>query len=193
MPPSGTTRRLWRSCVDAGPAEKARAYAGQSLAAYHSGDIPRARNLAIQAFDLAQEAGDGSALTVVHNILGILEGSLDRPSEALKHLNESLRLAEDMGNPDARLAALQNLAALHRRLGEIEAARELTAQALVLSRTYGERHREAALNNAMADLMHDAGDAGEAMRYLKQAVAIYAEIGVDSGELRPEVWKLTEW
>jgi hypothetical protein len=31
------------------------------------------------------------------------------------------------------------------------------------------------------------------MAHLKQAVTIYAEIGVEAGALRPEVWKLTEW
>jgi hypothetical protein len=45
----------------------------------------------------------------------------------------------------------------------------------------------------MADLLHAAGAGEEAMAHLKQAVAIYAEIGVDSGIVRPEMWKLTEW
>jgi hypothetical protein len=31
------------------------------------------------------------------------------------------------------------------------------------------------------------------MAQLKQAVAIYAEIGQEIGETRPEIWKLTEW
>ena len=31
------------------------------------------------------------------------------------------------------------------------------------------------------------------MASLKQAVAIYAEIGMESGDWQPEIWKLTEW
>ena len=33
----------------------------------------------------------------------------------------------------------------------------------------------------------------EAMVHLKRAVSIYAEIGVEAGTVRPEIWKLVEW
>ena len=31
------------------------------------------------------------------------------------------------------------------------------------------------------------------MTQLKQAVTIFAEIGMESGTLQPEIWKLLEW
>ncbi len=31
------------------------------------------------------------------------------------------------------------------------------------------------------------------MAHLKEAVAIYAEIGVEAGAVQPGVWKLTVW
>jgi hypothetical protein len=31
------------------------------------------------------------------------------------------------------------------------------------------------------------------MLHLKQAVAIYAEIGVEAGDVQPAIWRLTEW
>ena len=57
----------------------------------------------------------------------------------------------------------------------------------------GDRHREAALHNNLADLLHAAGQAEKAMLHLKQAVSIYAEIGVEAGTVQPEIWKLVEW
>ena len=57
----------------------------------------------------------------------------------------------------------------------------------------GDRHHEAALYNHRADLLHRAGREEEAMASLKAAVTIYAEIGLESGDWQPEVWKLTEW
>jgi hypothetical protein len=33
----------------------------------------------------------------------------------------------------------------------------------------------------------------EAMVELKQAVALFAEIGENAGASEPEIWKLTEW
>ena len=45
----------------------------------------------------------------------------------------------------------------------------------------------------LADLLHAAGRSEEAMSHLKQAVSIYAEIGVEAGTVQPEIWKLVEW
>jgi len=59
---------------------------------------------------------------------------------------------------------------------------------------WGDRHREAALRNNLADLMRQAGEEAQSMAHLKQAVAISAEIG-EPGVLptNPEIWKLAEW
>jgi hypothetical protein len=58
----------------------------------------------------------------------------------------------------------------------------------------GDRHREAALHNNLADLLHGVGRHDEAMAHLKQAVVLFAEIGAEPGAMaQPEIWKLTEW
>jgi hypothetical protein len=54
-----------------------------------------------------------------------------------------------------------------------------------------DRHREAALRNNLAGLLHDTGPPEDAMNQLKLAVAIFAE--VDEGEPQPGVWKLARW
>lgn len=53
--------------------------------------------------------------------------------------------------------------------------------------------REAALHNNLADLLHTAGRSEAAMAHLRQAVALFAEIGTQAGDMQPEIWKLTEW
>lgn len=45
----------------------------------------------------------------------------------------------------------------------------------------------------MADLLHTAGQAEAAMSHLKQAVALFTEVGKDASTTQPEIWKLTEW
>ena len=52
-----------------------------------------------------------------------------------------------------------------------------------------DRHRD----NHLADLLHAADRSDEAMAHLKQAVTIFAEIGVEASTLQPEIWKLSEW
>jgi hypothetical protein len=56
----------------------------------------------------------------------------------------------------------------------------------------GDRHREAALHNNIADLLQDSGHPDEAMAHLKTAVQIFAEVGAED-EPAPEIWKLVRW
>jgi len=83
-------------------------------------------------------------------------------------------MAETLGDPPARVAALNNLA-------------------LVLCESQGDRHREAALHNTLSDILHTSGRPEAAMAHLKQAVATFADIGQEAGAMQPEIWKLVEW
>ena len=81
--------------------------------------------------------------------------------------------------------------------------------ALKLCTAQGDRHREAALHNNLADLYYLKGQSDAAMAQLKQAVAIFSEIdmsilGGRDGTIantvlqaerhyQPEIWKLSEW
>jgi DNA-binding SARP family transcriptional activator/predicted ATPase len=178
--------RHFRAALDAtaDPAARARIFADLSLTAQDGGDPERAAALAAEALALAEEAGEPRALGQAHNLLGMLEGSLD-------HLARSLALAEEVGDAQGRMAALNNLALAHRERGDLQPALELTDQALALCTELGDRHREAALRNNRADLLHAGGRHDEAMDELKRAVAIFAEIGAEGP--RPEVWKLARW
>ncbi len=179
---------------DSAPAGlRARIYGDWSLAALRRGSTEQARDLAQRALELAEAVGDQRALTQVHNILGILARHRDDLDEALAHLEKSLALAESQGDVGARSAALNNLSLVHQDRGDVARGLELSERALTLSASQGDRHREAAIHNNMADLLHAAGQSEEAMAHLKQAVAIYAEIGVEAGIWQPEIWKLSEW
>ena len=173
--------------------ERAKVYADWSLAAYHRGQIERALNLAKQALDLAEEAQDTRALAQVHNIMGILASNQQKPEEAQHHLEQSLALAEELNDLSVRIAVLNNLALVCKSYGEIERAIALTQDALALCNSQGDLHREAALYSNLADLFHEIGNSEAAMSYLKQSVSIFAEIGVEVGTMRPEIWKLVEW
>lgn len=90
------------------------------------------------------------------------------------------------------MAALNNLTLVHGTGSETDRAIELTGEALGLCTSVGDRHREAAMRNNLADPLHAGGREEEPMEHLKRAVAIFAEIGED-GALQPEIWKLSEW
>ncbi len=169
-------------------------YADWSLTAYRLNQSGgRAQELAGRALSLAEETGDRRALAQAHNLLGILAKNSGQMEAAAIHLEQSLALARELADPGAQAAALNNLALLHAATGDLPQALDLTAQALELCTASGDRHRQAALLNHMADLLHAAGRGDEAMARLKQAVVIFAEIGVTTGEPQPEIWKLVEW
>lgn len=162
-----------------------------SLAALRIEEPERARALAAHALTLAEHSGDLRALAQAHNILGILMA--DDLAEARTHLEQSLAVATQLNEPMLRVAALNNLAHLWQKSGNLADAIVCAQAALDLCVTLGDRHHEAALQNNLADLLHAADRSAEAMAHVRQAVLIYAEIGVEAGAVQPEIWKLSEW
>jgi hypothetical protein len=57
----------------------------------------------------------------------------------------------------------------------------------------GLRARDAVGVRERAERDHRAGRSDEAMVHLKQAAALFAEIGGDADEMHPAVWMLVEW
>jgi tetratricopeptide (TPR) repeat protein len=125
-------------------------------------------------------------------MLGMLASRVARVAGARRHLEASLALAEQLNDPGAGVAALNNLALASAASGDAPRALELTREALRRCAAIGDRHREAALHSNLADLLH-ADQPQAAMAHLEQSVAIFAEIGVEAGAWQPEIWKLTEW
>ena len=140
----------------ASPARRARILADLSLSAHDGGDPARAAELAERARALAEQAGDPRALGQAHNLLGALATSGGAAADALEHLGRSLELAEATGRPGrARRRAQQPRAGAPRARRARAGARADPAPRSRCARRQGDRHREAALHNNLADLLHD--------------------------------------
>ncbi len=172
---------------------RARVLADLSLAFYQGGNTVEATEFARRALDAAKAAADALGLAQSHNILGILARSTGNLAEAVSHLEQSKAIAVSEELRGAKIAALNNLALAYDSTGDGGKAAGLMEDALNLCVQYGDRHREAALHNNLSDVLHKTGEPESAMQHLKQAVAIFAEIGEDEGEMQPEIWKLVEW
>ena len=171
----------------------ARLYGDWSLNAHRKGDPRGALSMALRAAEIAQTTNDTGVVAQAHNMLGVLARSRADFDEAFRQLEMSLKLAEALRDPSARVAVLNNLALAQIDAGDQRKAIEVIEAALDLCASQGDRHREAALHNNLADMLHASGRPEDAMAHLTQAVTIFAEIGVDSGALHPEIWKLVEW
>ncbi len=173
------------------PATRSRALAAWASTAHRTGETERAGRLALQALDDATLADDRLALAEAHNVLGIVQRSSD-PEGARRHHEMALALVED-GNPVIRAAALNNLALSCLAAGNPESGLESAHEALELCLLVGERHKVAAVHNNLADLYHAAGRDDLAIEQLKEAAAIFSDIGMGGDELQPEIWMLSEW
>jgi DNA-binding SARP family transcriptional activator len=167
--------------------------ADRSAIAHRSGDPVAARELAEDALRLATISTDLRGVARAEDLLGILARGQGDLAAALAHLERSHQAAESSPDPGPRVAAMNSLALVHADLGDRSRAAELTREALVLCERQGDRHRQAALENNLADLLRAEGRHDEAMEHLKRAVAIFAEVGGRPDELQPEIWKLIEW
>jgi tetratricopeptide (TPR) repeat protein len=175
-------------------ASLSRLYADWSRTVRRAGQPERAHDMAAQALELAEKAGDAQALAQAHNILGMLQRSQGDLHGAISHLEQSLAIAEKLPEPGARIAALNNLSLAYADHGDLDRALTYAHSALDLCILQGDRHREAALHSNLADLYHSSGDEAQSMAHLKQAVVIFSEIGTGEADRpRPEIWKLTDW
>jgi DNA-binding SARP family transcriptional activator len=151
------------------------------------GDEDRAQELIGRALEGAVESGDPAVMAHVHNLAGLLS---DDTGRKIAHLEHALGNA---GEPSVRAAILNNQALALASSGDLPAAIAHGRRALEAAMTAGDRHRTAALHDNLADYLHRAGEEEAAMEELKRAVSLFAEVGLEPGELVPEVWFLKEW
>jgi predicted ATPase/DNA-binding SARP family transcriptional activator len=175
------------------PGKAAGLFADWSRAAYRRGELERGQTLAQHALELSKRGDDLLAQAQALDILGLVARARKDYPLAGEYLHASLEVAERLGDASARAAAMNNLGRLNAEMGNLSEALSYTESALQVCIHLGDRHHAAALHNNLADLYHASGQRERAMEQLKKAVVIFAEIGGQTAEPLPEIWKLTEW
>ncbi len=175
------------------PALRARALVERSVVALQSGDLAAAATSARDASEAAVLAGDPHGVGVAERLVGLVAQAGGDAAGARTALTTSLALAADDPDPTAAIAAATALALTLASDGSVDEAVATAATAIEACRRIGDRHLEAAVENHLADLLHDAGREEEAMAHLKRAAALFAEIGEGAAELDPGIWSLAAW
>jgi predicted ATPase len=171
----------------------ARILADWCLTAHRRGNHQHAQQLAQDSLAYATQSDDQSALTQVHNILGILSRDAGDYQQAIRYLEQSIEIAIQTRNLGAQLAALNNLALAYRANMNMQDALEMAQHAIMLCEQYGDRHLEAALHSNLGDILHELGRTSDAEAHQKLSAGILADIDAGEGITRPEIWKLVEW
>jgi hypothetical protein len=102
-------------------------------------------------------------------------------------------IAADDPDLTASIAAMTALAQTLAAEGSVDDALRIGIEAVDACRKIGDRHLEAAVENHIADFLHDAGREELAMYHLKRAVALFADIGQSAPEREPGIWALSAW
>jgi len=142
---------------------------------------------------VAALAGDPHLVGVAERLVGLVAQARGDLAGAREALGRSVALAADDPDPTASIAALTALSLAQAAGGALDEAVAMATTAVEGCRRIGDRHLEAAVENHIADMLHDAGRAEESMVHLKRAVALFAEVGEDAIERDPGIWALAAW
>ena len=178
---------------EANPGRRSAILADESAVAHRRGDAVAAEHAAHEALDVAVSADDRPAIARAEDVLGMLARRREDLDAARSHLERALAAIDAATDPGLRVGALNTLALVLADSGDRATAIDLTIEALALCERIGDRHRQAALENNLSDLLHADGRGEESMEHLKRAVALFAEIAGEPDEPEPEIWKLVEW
>jgi DNA-binding SARP family transcriptional activator/tetratricopeptide (TPR) repeat protein len=176
-----------------GPAQRVRALVERSLVALREGDLELAASVASDAGVIAEMNGDPPGAGMAERLTGLVAQARGDLTTARLAFERSADLAADDPDPTASIAALTALALAMSADGAIDDGVASATRAIDACRRIGDRHLEAAVENHLADLLHDAGREADAMEHLKRAVALFAEIGEGTLESDPGIWSLAAW
>ncbi|HEU4673788.1 MAG TPA: BTAD domain-containing putative transcriptional regulator [Candidatus Limnocylindrales bacterium] len=175
------------------PAVRSGLLADESAIRARLGDEIAAEAAGREALAVAEAADDLAGVARASHVLGLLARGRGALDEAAAWHERALTAIDHAADPGLRIASLNALALVRSAAGDRAAAITLLEEALRLGQRHGDRHRQAALENNLADLLRAEGRREVAMDHLKRAVAIFADIGGRPGVAEPEIWKLVEW
>ena len=178
---------------DVGDALRARALVERSLVELRAGDPTLAGRDAQEARELADRLEDPRLAGLAERLVGLGAFARGDLAQARSALERSLDLSADDPDPTSRIAAMTALALVLAADGEVDAALAVADDAIASCRRIGDRHLEAAVENHVADILHEAGRPDDSMTHLKRAVALFADVGDPALERDPGIWALAAW
>jgi urease accessory protein UreE len=130
---------------------------------------------------------------VAERLVGLVALARGDVAGARDALERSVLLAAGDADPTAMIAARTALALAQAADGSVDGSVATAGLAIDACHRIGDRHLEAAVENHLADILHDAGRADDSMIHLKRAVALFAEIGEGTPDRDPGIWTLAAW
>jgi tetratricopeptide (TPR) repeat protein len=142
-----------------------------------TGDYDEARNLYQQSLEIFQELGDRrGASSSLHN-LGMIAQLTGNYTEARNLYQRSLEIRQLLGEKRNMSALLLNLGALAQDTGDYDEARKLYQQSLEIKHRLGDKSGVAITLAQLSLLEETEGHLERALERIKEAEAIFLELG----------------
>jgi len=139
-----------------------------------------------QAFELNQAVLarniDAKTNADALNFNGIMLHSVGDYDTALRYLEQSLVILQQIGDRKGEGATLNNISQIHKVRGDYDIALRYLEQSLAISQQIGDRKVEGVNLNNISQIYDAKGDYDTALRYLEQSLAIQQQIGDRQGE-----------
>lgn len=179
--------------TDLSDALRARALVERSVVAMRAGDLDVAGAAAAEVREMHARVGDPHLASVAERLVGLVAQALGDLAGAREALERSVVLAANDPDPTASIAAQTALALTLAAGGSVDSGVATATEAIEACRRIGDRHLEAAVENHLADMLHEAGRLDDSMTHLKRAVALFAVVGEGELERDPGIWALAAW
>ena len=144
---------------------------------FHAGRQVQAIESSQRAQAIYAETGDLHGQWAARHSEGMSWLALERFSEALNCLQQTLVTARQAADPLSEGTSLIWLGVVHEHLGSLEEAIKLSGKAAALFEKTGNRWRQAFAIKRLAEIYHHYGRIGDAPHHYRQAQNIFHEIG----------------
>jgi len=171
-----TAAHVERSGAELEPATRGQAAVFRALTALYRGDLSSYLREELEARRAFEDAGDVRRALNESGSIGFAQLELGSWTDAERTLEEALERAEAMGLEHVRAASWHNLGLVYARLGRFEAAREVEQRALDVFRAQSDRRLEGAALTYLAEIALLGGDAAEAERLAREALALVSQV-----------------
>ncbi len=146
-------------------------------------DDSRALALFQEAYEVAKETGDRNRIALVLTNLGETYNRLGDPTQAIHFLKQAEELADELGDKMGLAEAVRGLGKAYLAQREYTKARECTARAVEIFTEIQSKVQMGVALRSLGEVTAAASAGGEGLKsargYLKQAIAIFEEIGND--------------
>ncbi len=141
------------------------------------GDYKRASQQALASLLAADELGESSIVARAHNLLGIIDRSRGRASDAVAHFQESLTLYRQIGDLQGQALAQNLLANAYFDLGSWSDADQIYRQAGHTFNQLGNVYNRVMIDNNLGGIALNQGRLDDALLYYRRALQSIESIG----------------